>query len=55
MKDTTSTYWVQACMFQKRNCIDEWQMLLTMYGYCLQLRPNRIIATNNKTGKQDST
>ena len=41
MKDTTSTYWVQACMYQKRNCIDQWKMLLTMYGYCLQLKPER--------------
>jgi len=39
MKDTTSTYWVQACMFQKRDCINQWRMLLTMYGYCLQLIP----------------
>ena len=39
MKDTTSTYWVQACMFQKRDCINKWRMLLTMYGYCLQLIP----------------
>ena len=38
MKDTTSTYWVQACMFQKRDCINQWRMLLTMYGYCLQDR-----------------
>ena len=41
MKDTTSRYWVQACMYQKRNCIDQWKMVLTMYGYCLQLKPER--------------
>ena len=28
-------------MYQKRNCIDQWNMTLTMYGYCLQLKPER--------------
>ena len=53
MKDTTSTYWVQACMYQKRNCIDQWEMLLTMYGYCLQLKPARQELSAGDTGKNN--
>lgn len=26
-------------MFQKRDCINDWRLALTMYGYCLQLSP----------------
>jgi len=39
MKDTMSLFWVKACRYQKRNCHDSWRVVLTMYGYCLQLIP----------------
>ncbi|CAG5085890.1 Oidioi.mRNA.OKI2018_I69.PAR.g11039.t1.cds [Oikopleura dioica] len=39
MTDTIPSYYIQACMFQKRDCINDWRLALTMYGYCLQLNP----------------
>ena len=48
MKETTSTYWVQACMFQKRDCVKNWNMTLTMYGYCLQLIPSSAVYSESK-------
>lgn len=53
MRDTSSRYWIQACMYQKRNCIDQWKMLLTMYGYCLQLNPDERLS-HMKMGQEPS-
>jgi hypothetical protein len=42
-------------MYQKRDCTNNWELLLTMYGYCLQLKPERpppnTIDSEGKSGK----
>ena len=35
-------------MFQKRDCVKNWNMTLTMYGYCLQLIPSSTVYSESK-------
>ena len=37
-------------MFQKRDCVKNWNMTLTMYGYCLQLIPSSTVYSQSIEG-----